>query len=164
MRTCYAAALAAALLLSGGCASITTGTTQPLTVTAKKEGADVTGAACTLVNGKGTWYVTTPGTVTVTRSFSDMAVTCKKDGMEDGLMTVKSSTKAMAFGNALIGGVIGVGVDVATGAAYDYPSSFELEMGKNVTIEARAEAKASTAAVTSGTAGASTDAPAAEKK
>ena len=34
----------------------------------------------------------------------------------------------MAFGNILIGGVIGVGVDVATGAAYDYPDLITVQM------------------------------------
>jgi hypothetical protein len=34
----------------------------------------------------------------------------------------------MAFGNILFGGVIGAGVDVATGAAYDYPAVIEIDM------------------------------------
>src|SRR6478609_7378453 len=34
----------------------------------------------------------------------------------------------MAFGNILFGGVIGVGVDVATGAAYDYPDVISIPL------------------------------------
>lgn len=141
MRIFLLALAAAVIVLSSGCASITTGTTQPLTVTTKQSGNHIVGASCHLTNGKGTYYVTTPGTVTVTRSFSDMIVVCKKDPLPDANMTVKSSVKGMAFGNILIGGVI---VDTSTGAAYDYPTSFELEMGKSVLIGARTDAVATT--------------------
>lgn len=145
MRILSLAIAAIAILLSSGCASITTGTTQPLTVTTKQAGNNIAGAACELTNGKGTYYVTTPGTVTVTRSFSDMVVVCKKDPLPDANMVVKSSVKAMAFGNILLGGLVGVVVDTSTGAAYDYPQSFELEMGKSVVIDARSEATATKA-------------------
>jgi hypothetical protein len=35
----------------------------------------------------------------------------------------------MAFGNILFGGFIGAGVDVATGAAYDYPNLLTVDLG-----------------------------------
>jgi hypothetical protein len=142
MRIFSLAVAATVVVLFSGCAAITTGTTQPLTVTTKQAGTNVVGASCELTNGKGTYYVTTPGTVTVTRSFSDMVVVCKKDPLADANMVVKSSVKAMAFGNILLGGIVGVVVDTSTGAAYDYPSLFELEMGKSVVIDARSDASA----------------------
>ena len=49
-----------------------------------------------------------------------------------GTVAVKSSTKAMAFGNVLFGGVIGVGVDTVSGAAYDYPNVVTVQMGRNL--------------------------------
>ncbi|MDH4481479.1 MAG: hypothetical protein QE279_02085 [Rhodoferax sp.] len=36
----------------------------------------------------------------------------------------------MAFGNIIFGGVIGAGVDISTGTAYDYPSLIVVMMGK----------------------------------
>ncbi|MFL2697874.1 MAG: TonB family protein [Gammaproteobacteria bacterium] len=36
-------------------------------------------------------------------------------------MSDESNIEGMAFGNILIGGIIGGGVDLATGAAYEYP-------------------------------------------
>jgi hypothetical protein len=75
-----------------------------------------------LINSDGTYYVSTPGTVSVDRDYGALTVSCQKDGYDAEMMEVNSSTKGMAFGNILIGGVIGAGVDVATGAAYDYPS------------------------------------------
>ena len=70
---------------------------------------------------------------------------CKLDGVDAGLASVKSSTKAMAFGNILFGGFIGVGVDAATGAAYDYPELILVDMGQTNRIDGstpKIEAKA----------------------
>ncbi|MDN3919649.1 hypothetical protein [Roseateles violae] len=113
-----------------GCASIVNGQNQSVSVDARSDAGVLAGANCTLSNNKGTWYVSTPGTVTVQRSFEDMAVKCEKTAYEPGLATFKSSTKAMAFGNIIFGGVIGAGVDVATGAAYDYPAVLTVMMAK----------------------------------
>lgn len=117
-------------LLFAGCASIVNGQTQVLSVKTLVDGTELNQAACTLVNNKGTWYLTSPGTVAVHRSYQDLHVTCKKDGMDPGIVAVKSSTKAMAFGNILFGGVIGAGVDTGTGAAYDYPQLIPVKMGQ----------------------------------
>ena len=70
----------------------------------------------------------------VQRSYESMMVRCEKEGISPGVATVKSSTKPMAFGNIIFGGIIGAGVDVATGAAYDYPQMFSVEMGDVITI------------------------------
>jgi hypothetical protein len=114
-----------------GCASIAGGHNQDLSVDTKRDGVAVTQVDCKLSNDKGAWHVTTPASVTVRRSFEDLAVNCEKDGQEPGSLTVKSSTKGLAFGNILFGGVIGAGVDMASGAAYDYPKSITVEMGKD---------------------------------
>ncbi|MDP3795478.1 MAG: hypothetical protein Q8R13_06205 [bacterium] len=90
----------------------------------------VGGATCQLNNGKGVYYVTTPGTVTVNRAYEDLSIKCEKDDFLPGLASVKSTTKGMAFGNILFGGFIGAGVDAATGAAYDYPSMIKVIMGE----------------------------------
>lgn len=74
--------------------------------------------------------MTTPGSATVSRSYNELSVRCEKDGVDPGIQTVKSSTKGMAFGNVLFGGVVGAGVDMATGAAYDYPALITVEMGE----------------------------------
>jgi hypothetical protein len=115
-----------------GCASIVNGQTQVVSVKTLVQGAEIGKADCTMLNNKGTWYVTTPGTVSVHRSYQDLHVTCKKDGMDPGTATVKSSTKGMAYGNILFGGVIGAGVDAGTGAAYDYPQLISVTMGQAI--------------------------------
>jgi hypothetical protein len=118
------------LITLAGCASIVNGQTQVLSVKTQLQGEEIAKADCIMLNNKGTWYVTTPGTVSVHRSYQDLHITCKKDGVDPGTATVKSSTKAMAFGNILFGGVIGAGVDAGTGAAYDYPQLIAVEMGQ----------------------------------
>jgi hypothetical protein len=113
-----------------GCASIVSGTSQVVSVETLQPSGKVVGASCKLENDKGVYYVTTPGTVTVHRAYGDMNVKCEKDGIAPGMTTVKSSTKGMLAGNLLFGGPIGVGVDAASGAAYDYPALFQIMMGE----------------------------------
>jgi hypothetical protein len=114
-----------AITLTTGCASIVNGNHQPVSV---NTGA-VKNASCSLVNNKGTWFVpNTPGSVVVNRSFDEINVTCAKKGYRTASLKVGSSTKPMAFGNIVFGGVIGAGVDMADGAAYDYPTLINVPM------------------------------------
>ena len=128
-RSFIAAIAAAVLLLSSGCASIVNGHNQALSV----ETPGCTPANCQLTNSKGSWFVTTPGTVVVHRAYGDLNVECKKEGVQPVAREIKSSTKGMAFGNLIFGGLIGAGVDIGTGAAYDYPQviSIPLVCGPN---------------------------------
>jgi len=130
MKNRYLLLLLGLCTLASGCASIVSGTNQSISVDTHKKGVQAIAANCKLTNDKGVWYVTTPGSVTVHRSYNDISVSCEKEGHDPGLLTAKSSTKGMAFGNILVGGVIGAGVDIATGAAYDYPNLLRIEMGE----------------------------------
>lgn len=111
----------AMLLLLQGCASIVSGQQQSISVQTVSMNGPVSGALCRLSNNKGTWDLMSPGTTTVQRSFEALSVRCEKEGHEPAIETFASVTKAMAFGNVLIGGVIGASIDMSTGAAYDYP-------------------------------------------
>lgn len=120
--------ISAAFSLLTGCASIVNGNQQSVSV---KTG-EIQGATCSLENNKGKWYVSnTPGSVMVHRSYDDLKVACQKKGMGVNATTVASHTKGMAFGNLLFGGVVGAGVDMADGAAYDYPTEINIPMGKH---------------------------------
>ena len=124
-KTAASALIVATTVLSSGCASIVNGNHQPVSV----DTGNVQNASCSLSNNKGTYFVNnTPGTVTVNRSFDAISVTCQKNGYHTTVKTVGSTTKAMAFGNILFGGVIGAGVDMADGAAYDYPANISVQM------------------------------------
>jgi predicted metal-binding protein len=127
-------AMAVSALTLGGCASIVNGQNQPVSVDTRQGADAIVGANCTLSNDKGTWYVTSPGSATVHRSSADLAIKCEKNGSNPGLSTVKSFTKGMAFGNILFGGIIGAGVDISTGAAFDYPSLISVQMGQSLVM------------------------------
>ena len=102
----------------GGCASIVTGTTQQLAVTSSPSGA-----RCDLTReGASLGSVETPNTIEVSKSAYSIAVNCAGQGLR-GQAIVQSELQAATFGNALVGGVVGVGVDMATGAAHKYPAN-----------------------------------------
>lgn len=111
------------------CASIVSGTNQSITVETRYNGSLVANANCEINNNKGKWWVKTPGSVTVHRSYGPLHIKCTKAKINPGMAVVHSSTKAMAFGNILFGGIIGAGVDMKTGAAYNYPNMITLVLG-----------------------------------
>lgn len=118
-------------LMLSGCASITGSTSQSISVQTKEPtGAEVVGANCELTNSKGKWFVITPGTVGISRSNDNMQLLCRKDGYEPGRNGIVSDTKGMMFGNIIFGGGIGAIVDHTSGAAYEYPSIFQVIMTK----------------------------------
>jgi hypothetical protein len=124
-----------ALALSG-CASVTGSPDQSVSIQTKEQnGQEVTGAACELTNKRGTWFLTTPGSIVIHRSNDDMQVTCKKEGLENGRVEVVSATKGSMFGNIILGGGIGAIVDHNNGSAYEYPTLLEVIMGAYSKIE-----------------------------
>lgn len=130
MRRYFLCLSALAALQLTGCASIIHGQNQSLSVATRDDQGELPGVVCKLSNNKGAWFVTTPGSVVVQRSFEDLSLRCEKELFEPGVASAKSSTKGMAFGNILVGGIIGAGVDISTGAAYDYPTLITVAMGK----------------------------------
>ena len=113
-----------------GCASITGSPNQSISIqTREQNGKEVEGAKCDIINKRGTWYVTTPGTTSIHRSNDDIQVTCRKEGLEAGRASIVSDTKGSMFGNILFGGGIGAIVDHNNGSAYEYPNLVQIVMG-----------------------------------
>ena len=113
------------LLLLTSCASIVDGTSESVSLST----VPVSGASCLVSNSKGKWTVaSTPATLKVHRSSDDLSISCHKAGYKVAQKHVKSSAKAMAFGNVLLGGPIGAGIDIANGSAFDYPSGIVMTM------------------------------------
>ena len=115
MRLILAAALCVAL---GGCASVTRGTTENISIASTPSGAqaDVAGLDSPTV-------CVTPCVVQAKRS-ADIVVTVSKEGYEPQIVPltkdVSGSGGAGFAGNLLLGGIVGMGVDAATGAAMDH--------------------------------------------
>jgi uncharacterized protein YceK len=108
----------------GGCASIIKGTSQSIAISTPP----ATGAECTLTSSQGSWSVLTPGAVTVERSKEDIQARCVKPGYEDAVAMIPSNFEGWTVGNLVFGGLIGVGVDAATGALNQYPKAFQIPM------------------------------------
>lgn len=135
--------LCAIAALATGCASITSENTQALAVTTHTaDGNLVEKAKCSLVNDKGNWQVETPGTVTVHRSAEDIVVTCKKEGVPDGMARGISRAAGGMWGNIVFGGGIGAIIDHNNGTGYNYPNDLPVKMGQSSTFDQADEAKA----------------------
>jgi len=116
--------------MTPGCATLFGGLTQTVTVETREEGAVLLGSTCDLRNEKGAWSVTTPGSVVINRSFSDLAVTCTHAGHEPASLKVKSAAGPLMLGNVImIGGLIGAAIDIDNGAAFDYPLFIIVDFG-----------------------------------
>ncbi len=119
-----------------GCASITGTRNQPVSITTTHEGKPITGAYCNLVNDKGSWYSTTPGSVVIQKAYGDMSITCKKDDQYSGANVFKSANEGAVWGNVLAGGLIGYAVDASSGAGFSYPPTMNVELTKLISDSA----------------------------
>ena len=107
-----------------GCATIIKGTSQDIAVTT----SPANGVDCVLNNSEGTWYLTTPGNAHVHKTKNDITITCKKNGFQDAQQIIPSHFNGATAGNILAGGLIGIGVDAASGANYTYPDTTEVSL------------------------------------
>ncbi len=108
----------AALLLVSGCASIISGTTQEVAINSSPDGA-----TCDITrDGVRVQQVVTPASTIVQRTNHDLLVACRKPGYQAATATDPSGLEPWVFGNLLAGGVIGLVVDLSTGADNKYAS------------------------------------------
>ena len=112
-----------ALVTLSACATVTSGTDHTLLVE-----SDPAGATCALQrDGANIGAVNpTPGSVRISKSRHDITVNCERADHEATSSTVTAGFQAMTLGNVLIGGVIGLAADLASGAAITYPESVKV--------------------------------------
>lgn len=104
-------------MTSSGCASIVNGQNQSLSIDTKKNGVAVAGANCKLSNNKGVWYVTTPGTTTVHRSYEELAAHCEKEGQQVITKTLSQVFREKVSCSGSSGGRVGSHVGMIAGIA-----------------------------------------------
>jgi len=113
------------------CSTITTGTTQSIIVTSEPSGAvcQVTrdGQLIGVVNP-------TPGSLTLSKSSKDLVINCSRPGYQAGVNIVKADFQAATLGNILLGGVVGLAIDAASGAMGNYPPSAAVMMAPEGSI------------------------------
>lgn len=112
------------LVILTGCATIVKGTSQTIAISTPP----VAGANCKINNGDGLWYVITPGTVTVPKSNDALMMQCVKPDYAESNGAINAKVEPWVLGNILIGGIIGLVVDIATGALHTYPNDYALPM------------------------------------
>ena len=118
MRVRYLPVLFAVVACSG-CASIIEGTSQTLTINTNPQSAD-----CTLWReGLAIGQVRTPGGVVVEKTKHDIELKCTKQGYQEATATLPSEIEGATFGNIILGGFIGWGIDSASGADNHYPDA-----------------------------------------
>ena len=74
--------------------------------------------------------IVSPSSATISRSKHDVQVRCTKEGYQEAVAVIPSTFEGWTLGNLIFGGVVGVGVDAATGALNDYPNAFQVPMMK----------------------------------
>ena len=120
MRVLYVTAMA---VFVAGCATITRGTTQIVAINTP----GVPGATCTLTSASiGAQTVLTPATVMLQKGRDNVGVHCTKECYQDGAGVIPSSMEGMAAGNIILGGVVGLGVDAASGAMNSYAPEIQV--------------------------------------
>jgi len=124
-RHLLAAMTLAAVTLLSGCATVTQGTNQHVTLH-----TDPDGATCDVTRETGVVasLSATPGQVMVDRGWGAIDIACRKAEHQTILLRVDSEVQAWTFGNILLGGLIGFAVDAASGAMRQYPQFITLTL------------------------------------
>ena len=112
-----------AILAPVGCATLVDNGIQTISVSTALDTNAVSGARCTLSNDAGQWQVTTPGVVTLQKSYSDLIIDCQVGSVAAGHQKVMSQSSDLVVGDVLATGGIGYLLDRNTGAGFEYPSS-----------------------------------------
>ncbi len=126
-RFVLAAAVAAPCL---GCASVTRGTTEAISIASTPAGATAE------VSGLDVPTTCVTPCVVQARRNADITVSIAKPGYEPQIIPltkeIPGSGAAGFAGNVLVGGVVGMGVDAVTGAALDHkPNPVEVTLQPN---------------------------------
>jgi hypothetical protein len=105
-----------------GCASITKGSHQMISISSNVDGADL--------YLDGMKIGTTPFTGEVPKN--KKALTVEKAGYRTETIVLSKSLEGMFWGNIITGGTLGSLTDFATGAAYAYaPASYQVDLKSN---------------------------------
>jgi uncharacterized protein YceK len=131
-------ALSVVVVATTGCSTITQDSSQSLALTSSYQGQPVD-AECKLSNDKGQWTSKAPSNVMVRKSNEDLDVTCKKEGVPDGLLKAVSRAAGSMWGNIIFGGGVGAIIDHNKGTGYDYPNQLPVKMGEAVVVDKKTE-------------------------
>ena len=124
-RINLALAVVALALLGSGCATLTTGHEQALTIHTDPDGATCDASRELKIVAS---LAATPGQVTLEKASSAIDISCRKTGHQPMNLRVDSEVQGWTFGNILIGGLVGLALDAWTGAMHEYPQFITLTL------------------------------------
>lgn len=115
------------LVMLSGCASILDGRSQEVMVNSSPDGA-----SCNLTrNNESLGTISpTPGSIYIEKTKYNILMNCTKDGYEPATYVDKSGIDGAVWGNILLGGLIGWGIDSASGADNHYDSPVNITLSK----------------------------------
>ena len=124
-RAPIATVVAVISIFLGSCSTIVKGTEQQVSI--NTPGAP--GATCQLQSPAiGVRTVQTPANLVLPKSKHNVAVSCTAQCFTPGVATLGSHTEVMTAGNIVFGGLIGLGVDAASGAMNTYDPQVDVIM------------------------------------
>jgi hypothetical protein len=135
---------ASAIIIASGCATMSHGSRQSIQIDSDPSGASF------MVDGDPVPY-TTPATIELVRG-QDHTIAFRRDGYDDYTANLSHSTSGAVLGNALAGGLIGVGIDYSSGAAYQLENADLTDDVLKVTLKPKAVTAEPKSAAVSGTA------------
>lgn len=115
MKTFKYIAVVLVMVLLTGCASVVNGPRQKVQFSSEPTNAKV--VVHSLRTNKEDLIFTTPAVKELDRE-GEYTVTFVKEGYKKHEKEIKRGINLLLFGNAVIGGIIGIVVDMSTGAAY----------------------------------------------
>ncbi|MGJ7497236.1 hypothetical protein ACSFA8_19415 [Variovorax sp. RT4R15] len=119
-----------------GCASVTHGTTQSVTIETLTAGGQVVeGAECRVANDKRDAVMLSGQSLSVRRSSANLSIECTQPGHAPANGQATSRVNTGMVGNILIGGLVGAAIDSGTGAGFNYPSWMQLVFGEVRTFD-----------------------------
>lgn len=123
MKTIYTLTVViAAAIFMPACATITKGTTEVVDVRLSDCPKNM---ECTATNKKGVWEFTAPGTVQVRKSDDALRIECREDGQHASRSLMPTSDSSI-WGNVVVGGIVGAGVDANSDAHWELQDSVTL--------------------------------------
>jgi len=115
------------VLCLSGCASIIDGRSENIMVN-----TNPAGASCSFTrNSESLGTISpTPGSLYIDKTKYDIVIKCSKPGYDDATYINKSGSDGATWGNIVAGGLIGWGIDSASGADNHYDTPVNITMSK----------------------------------
>ena len=114
-------------LVLAGCATVIGSPEQSVTVRTQCK-QQVFQRRCLASNDKGSWSFVTPATLSIPRSSEPLALQCESGLFDGSLEPVSAQPSIETLGNIVLGGLLGLAVDVNNDRAFAYPSEINIEL------------------------------------